>query len=296
MTNKTVVAWNATPEAEAALHWATARESQRRGTIALVFIVEDRSDVQQQNEASAAIRDAAARTRAAAPGCTVTTTIGYGEPRDVLVEYTNEDWVLAVGARARTTARPRATGSTASRLAAASRGTVAVVPGSSTATGRDVLVGVDGSREAESAAEFAANEAERLAADLVLVHAWNEPALMEGQPSVDRRFLDALSDESTHLLSAARTDLLTRHPGLSIGIRSLHGEPDRALLHASLAAQELIVGSRGLRGLRRVLLGSVSRNLVERAGCPIVVVGAQPQPFSLQVREDVARALAEQDR
>jgi nucleotide-binding universal stress UspA family protein len=36
----------------------------------------------------------------------------------------------------------------------------------------------------------------------------------------------------------------------------------------------LVVGSRGLGGFRGLMMGSTSRNLIERAPCPVMVVPA----------------------
>jgi nucleotide-binding universal stress UspA family protein len=297
MIDKTVVAWNATAEADAALDWAIAREAQRHGGISLVFIIDesrrDHDAQQREHEARAALHSAADRARAAAPGCMVTSTLSHGDVPDGLLQFANEGWVLAVGARGRSSGRPRSARSMGSRLAAAGRGTIAVVPEHFSTMGREVVVGFDGSVEAESAANLGAAEAERLGTELVLVHAWDEPILVEGQSAFDARFVEALGGESAKLLLAARDELRVRHPALTISIRSVHGDTGNALLQASLAAHELVLGSRGLRGIRRLLLGSVSRNVVERAMCPILVVGKQPQPWFLPVRDDVAHALAE---
>jgi nucleotide-binding universal stress UspA family protein len=42
----------------------------------------------------------------------------------------------------------------------------------------------------------------------------------------------------------------------------------------------IIVGSRGLRGIRRTLVGSVSESVFRHADCPVMVVRAKDNPPS----------------
>jgi len=53
----------------------------------------------------------------------------------------------------------------------------------------------------------------------------------------------------------------------------LHGSAGPALcqLAAELPADVIVIGSRGLGGLRRAMLGSVSDHVVRNAPCPVVV-------------------------
>jgi nucleotide-binding universal stress UspA family protein len=57
----------------------------------------------------------------------------------------------------------------------------------------------------------------------------------------------------------------------------VEGAPARALMRASEDADLLVVGSRGLGGFKRLLLGSVSSQVAHHSRCPVVIV-----------REDVA--------
>ena len=57
------------------------------------------------------------------------------------------------------------------------------------------------------------------------------------------------------------------------------GGPLAVLLHAARDLDLLVLGSRGYGPVRRVLLGSVSRQLVRAAACPVLVV---PRPARLR--------------
>ena len=52
------------------------------------------------------------------------------------------------------------------------------------------------------------------------------------------------------------------------------GEPEKEIVRLSeeLGAGTIVIGSRGLGGLRRALMGSVSESVVKHAHCPVFVV------------------------
>ena len=55
-------------------------------------------------------------------------------------------------------------------------------------------------------------------------------------------------------------------------VRAVTGAPAEILLNASADAEMLVVGSRGNGGFGRLLLGSVSSQVVHHADCPVVVI------------------------
>jgi nucleotide-binding universal stress UspA family protein len=54
----------------------------------------------------------------------------------------------------------------------------------------------------------------------------------------------------------------------------VRGRPDSELVHISeeIDAGLIVMGSRGLGGVRRALMGSVSDSVVRHAHCPVLVV------------------------
>jgi nucleotide-binding universal stress UspA family protein len=59
------------------------------------------------------------------------------------------------------------------------------------------------------------------------------------------------------------------------GIRAVNGFPPQELIEASRDADLLVVGSRGVGGFTRLLLGSISDHVMHHAHCPVVVVPGQ---------------------
>ncbi|WP_165989754.1 universal stress protein [Streptomyces sp. YIM 98790] len=131
---------------------------------------------------------------------------------------------------------------------------------------RAVAVGVDGSRESRTAADWAAREAVRRELPLRLVNCWGlasplTPLRRDAEPGGSRRLLGEL-----------QARLAARYPELEIGTESLTGSPVHALTGAAAAAELLVLGSRGLGQVTGFLLGSVSLPVVARAERPVVVV------------------------
>jgi nucleotide-binding universal stress UspA family protein len=58
----------------------------------------------------------------------------------------------------------------------------------------------------------------------------------------------------------------------SVTIRAVNGIPTQVLVEASREADLIVVGSRGSGGFARLLLGSVSNQLVQHSHCPVTVV------------------------
>jgi nucleotide-binding universal stress UspA family protein len=82
------------------------------------------------------------------------------------------------------------------------------------------------------------------------------------QTEAGRRALDATADRLG--LSGAEAVVLTGGAG-----------PALCDLAASLPATVIVVGTRGMGGLRRAVLGSVSDHIVRNAPCPVLVCGAE---------------------
>jgi nucleotide-binding universal stress UspA family protein len=60
--------------------------------------------------------------------------------------------------------------------------------------------------------------------------------------------------------------------GVGVSTTVLEGEPGPSLISESKGAALLVVGRRGHGGFSRLVLGSVSRQVVTHAQCPVVVV------------------------
>jgi nucleotide-binding universal stress UspA family protein len=76
------------------------------------------------------------------------------------------------------------------------------------------------------------------------------------------------------LVAKAAAQLGESQP-LSVTVRAVNGFPAQELIEASRYADLLVVGSRGGGGFARLMMGSVSDQVVHHAYCPVVVVPGQ---------------------
>lgn len=134
----------------------------------------------------------------------------------------------------------------------------------------DIVVGVDGSEHSRWALHWATYVGERTGRHVRAVQAWEYPEVSvvpgteppAGPEEMDLRTGDALN-------AVLRDEL----PGLADTLEHvvLRGPAAGAILEAAEDADLLVLGSRGRGGFRGLLLGSVSRQCVEHAGCPVLI-------------------------
>jgi nucleotide-binding universal stress UspA family protein len=136
---------------------------------------------------------------------------------------------------------------------------------------RRIVVGVDGSMGANAALRWAVRQAAATGVDVVeAVNAWELSGSVLPPPVgvYDPQQLAA------DVLHEAVTGELGENPEVRVKELVMPGPPRQALLGHARGAELLVVGSRGLGGFSGLLLGSVSRHIVEHAPCPVVVVRA----------------------
>jgi len=146
-----------------------------------------------------------------------------------------------------------------------------------------IVVGVDGSEGGAAALEFAAAEAAFRGARLRIVSAWEVPVVAYGgldlaPPPVPATW-DAFQVRAQQVADDAFAAVKKQHPSLEGEALALEGQPADVLLEQGADAALLVVGRRGLGGFKRLLLGSVSQQVVQHADCPVVVVN-QPATAS----------------
>jgi len=216
-------------------------------------------------------QDALGRAVGAAEGISVTVTreLLAGDPERVLLREAEERFadLLCLGHEAATFRMPRG-GLQALRVAREASCSVLVAKATPWAQGRpfpgSIVAAVDGSAGASQAARAAGRLAALAGASLHLVHVvpthrsgdlgW----IPAGEPPLGT--LDPIVD-------------LVRETGVEPGGELVLGQPGPALAEAAQRqeADLLVVGSRGLQGLLRVVLGSVSAWLVRHAPWSVLV-------------------------
>lgn len=214
-----------------------------------------------QHEAERLVAEAVGRARTTAPDVEVDGEIVTGGAAAVLLEESRDAATVVLGDRGLGGFSGLLIGSVAVQLAAHAHCPVLVVRGGVRATG-PVVLAVDGSASAAPAVALAFEEAALRDAPLTAVHAWLGP--VEREPG--------------DLLAEALAGCRERHPDVVVREEMVRGAARAVLVERSAQAQLLVVGTRGLGGLRGLLLGSVSHAVLHHAECPVLVVPPAPQP------------------
>jgi nucleotide-binding universal stress UspA family protein len=141
-----------------------------------------------------------------------------------------------------------------------------------------ITVGVDGSHDAHRALEWAMQEAAARHA-LLTVLTVREVAISgwTGKPIIlpaDEPALEKTRQAAAEAVAKAAIQLSESQPAL-VTFRAVNGVAAEELINASRDADLLVVGSRGSGGFARLMLGSVSNQVVHHAHCPVVVVPDQ---------------------
>jgi nucleotide-binding universal stress UspA family protein len=137
-----------------------------------------------------------------------------------------------------------------------------------------ILLAADGSKEAELAASTTADLAKSTGSELHVVtvaleypyvYAYYDvrhPAEVERHRQEARKILDQQLDR----VIKGGENVAKAHLGMGVP------EEEIVVLAEELGADLVVLGSKGLGGMRRVLLGSVSDSVVRHAHCPVLVV------------------------
>lgn len=146
---------------------------------------------------------------------------------------------------------------------------------------RPIVVGVDGSSAAARALRWAAREAVRRAVPLLIVHICELiPAAVPHATAV-RGYRDAVIEDGRTLLAEAAESARDAAAQVVVDTALTSGSAAEQLIARSAAADTVVVGTRGLGGISRVVAGSVAVALAAHGHCPVIVVrgpGTDGQP------------------
>ena len=158
-----------------------------------------------------------------------------------------------------------------------------------------ILLATDGSEDARLAGRAAADLAARTRADLHVAHAWRHHITGLGYPSVAWTDYSYLDEREARRVLASEVDAIEASGVTVAEPHLLQGPPIDAILDLcdELRPGLLVLGSRGLGLIGRILLGSVSEGIIHHARCPVLVIrggeGAWP-PAKVIVGDDGSKS------
>ena len=136
-----------------------------------------------------------------------------------------------------------------------------------------ILLAVDGSEEASAAARTAVELAERTDSELHVVHVGEVTPVYHPERHGYRARYEELQEQARRLLEEQVHEV--NSAGGTVSRAHLRmGRPDEEIvvLGEEIGADLIATGSRGLGGMRRALMGSVSDSIVRHSHCPVLVV------------------------
>jgi nucleotide-binding universal stress UspA family protein len=131
-----------------------------------------------------------------------------------------------------------------------------------------VKVGVDGSPNSLAALRWACRHVPATAT-VEAIQMWSPPEL--GIDGLDPRILEDMAEAAERRFRAKVTEVQAE-VDTTIAVRFVHDDARRRLAEESAAADLVVVGSRGRRGLTGAILGSVATWLLHHTVCPVAVV------------------------
>ncbi len=143
-----------------------------------------------------------------------------------------------------------------------------------------ILVPIDESSQAAKAADYAGNLAETVGADILLITVVSLPRFtthfMEGTPSYT--ITDELLEKDMKYAEGYLEPTARRLAATGVKVTSKIVKAEASVVNAICntandeKADLIIMGTTGMTGLKRILLGSISSGVVTYAHCPVLVV------------------------
>jgi nucleotide-binding universal stress UspA family protein len=136
-----------------------------------------------------------------------------------------------------------------------------------------ILLATDGSREAELAARTAADLAQKTDSELHVVHVLASPLATHDPSSFEPEVWARLEQTERKTLEDV-VGKIEASGGEVEGSHLTAGRPEAEIvtLAEQIGAGLIVMGSRGVGGIRRALMGSVSASVLKHAHCPVLMV------------------------
>lgn len=144
-----------------------------------------------------------------------------------------------------------------------------------------ILIPTDFSAHAQKAVETAVQLGKAFNSSIHLLHAYYfevPPTYLQGDAAAftnPQLILDPIRDHAQASMEALIKDV-AQH-GLSVEGTVLFGPASEVILGqaAQIPADAIVMGTRGLTGLKHVFLGSTAERVVRMAPCPVLTVKAE---------------------
>lgn len=138
-----------------------------------------------------------------------------------------------------------------------------------------ILVPIDGSADSYRGFEYACDIALKYGAEITLIHVVEKiPTMYPTAPSIPipEEYFVEKNHADRNILKKLAKELDSK--GIKVQTILVSGNPSEEILGISGNYDLIVIGSRGLGGLEKRLLGSVATEIAQRASVPVLVVRA----------------------
>ena len=135
-----------------------------------------------------------------------------------------------------------------------------------------IMVCTDGSEYGDKAVKYAAKFADNYGIELTILHVIEDTTTQEELPTYPG--FKSKRDKAEGILAQAKelagevSNKVTCHERIALG-------PITSEIVRIAAVEDfdgIVVGTKGVRGLKRMLVGSIARQVIRHAHCPVTVV------------------------
>ncbi|WP_214321713.1 universal stress protein [Nonomuraea sediminis] len=270
MNEQIVVAVDGSEASQAAVDWA-ATDARRRGRTLKVVHVCEQVATAETEYCEKALAAAVDRARVILPESEIASALMPGHPVETLVAESARADSIVLGSRGLGGFAGLVVGSVSLLVAGHATGPVVVVRGTDPVEHGEVVLGFDGSRPAQAAAEYAFEQARARGARLRAVYAWQAPPASPYAVGYGGYVASVFKTE-TAAMREALTPWREKYQDIQVIDDEVCDHPVSALIKASRTADLVVVGSRGLGGFASAVLGSVSHGVLHHVEGPVAVV------------------------
>jgi len=277
-----VVGVDAAAHTDAAIAWATRYAAEHRLPLTLVHgagtfarltsfdptVTRQQMRIEGRRVTDDALAKAQKLMRSSGVEVEVRVQVLLAEGRDALLEAAADAALLVVGSRGRGTIASVLLGSVSVGVSAHAACPVVVArPGHDDG---HVVVGVDGTESSVRALGFAFDTASWQGRKLDVVNTWGGGTPYPGGMVGEQRRV--VTEDHRLLVAEALAGLAEKYPDVVVAEYVVENDAVDALVRASQEASLVVVGSRNRGDAAGLLLGSVSREVVEKAHGSVAVV------------------------
>ncbi len=200
--------------------------------------------------------------------------VDVGDPRDLILEMEereNPDLVV-IGSHRKGLVEKILVGSTAEKVVKHGRKPVLVIKGSEPTFTKKVLIAYDFSKTAERTVEFALGFLKPFRVEIQLLHI-DEPIDLPLVERIGRAIYEKYREEKRNYLERVKERF--ERAGFKVSSEFADGrDPAQEIVdrvHGDKDIELVIMGSKGLSGLKRILLGSTSTEVFGKVDAPILI-------------------------